>query len=34
MYYNTTNETGNDLKESHQKAKSQQQKMHKKSSGN
>ena len=27
MYYNTTNETGNDLKESHQKAKSQQQKI-------
>ena len=27
MYYNTTNETGNDLKESHKKAESQQQKI-------
>mgnify|MGYP003113905832 FL=1 len=27
MYYNTTNETGNDLKESHKKAESQQKKI-------
>ncbi len=27
MYYNTTNETGNDLKESHKKTKSQQEKI-------